>query len=60
MARPQISLDENYLVKRYLDGASSRDLAKEFNVNRNTIMSRLKKHVNIEFNLGNSVRKSAK
>jgi len=47
MSRPFKDIDEKLLVQRYLDGATSRELAREFNLCKQTVLNRVSKYVDI-------------
>ena len=48
MARPFKDINEKLLVQRYLEGATSRELAKDFKISHLTVLNRVKKYVDIE------------
>ena len=60
MARPQKPLDEHLMLKKYLDGATSREIAKEFGVTQQTVMNRLYKYLEVKVGFSVQVEKTLK
>lgn len=48
MARPRKDINEALLLKKYFDGATSRELAKEFNISHSTVMDRVSKYIEVD------------
>jgi transposase len=57
MARPFKDIDDRILVKLFMEGYSSRELARKYNVTHQTILNRVKKYVDIDFDPNRSVKK---
>jgi DNA-binding transcriptional regulator LsrR (DeoR family) len=47
MARPKKDIDEKLLLSRYLEGATSRQLANEFHISQQTVLNRINQYVDI-------------